>query len=663
MSDPNQPAACCHADSDPGLTADERAWTMTWLKVGIAAVMAGQGMIFGLGLNTADTPLTPDQPIYWVLHGGLLISAIVVIALLGPPLLANTWQALRARRITVEALFVISAVGALGASLTSSLSGSGSVYYEVVAIVLAIYTVGKTLGARSRSRALAAVQELRESFDFAYLETCCGQRRRIPVDELAMDSLVSVAPGEPFAVDGVIKRGVGDVTDTAMTGELAPHRLQPGDAVWAGSYSVDGTFIVEPRALRGERKIDVVLDTVEQGRLKPSELQQQADQLMRWFVPVVLAIAMITFLAWGASGHWTQALFNAMAVLLVACPCALGLATPIAVWSQLLHFSRIGLTARTGDFGDQLAQADRIVFDKTGTLSFEALEVNNIDFDPAFEPRRTELLAAVRAVEGLSAHPVARALAKIEADPAVSVEPLSITQHPGRGVEALVRLPAGTESVLRIGARDFVQDTGSGTVSVETRTAKREVLFSLDGAYCGRFLLSEELRPDLEPSLEQLRHAGVAVSILTGDPAPIHTELAGVVVESGLAPEDKLERVRRWQAAGERVVFVGDGLNDAAAMSHADAAIAMGQGADLSRATAPAVLMGESLSPIPRALAIAQRVRRAVQGNLMFAGFYNFVGMGLAAGGILHPVVAALLMLFSSVGVSVRAARSARALD
>ncbi|MGE9296282.1 MAG: heavy metal translocating P-type ATPase [Puniceicoccales bacterium] len=628
MSDAPQPAACCHGDSDPGITADERAWTMTWLKVGIAAVMAGQGMIFGLGLNTADPPLTRDQPIYWVLHGGLLVSAFVVLVLLGPPLLRNAWQACRERRITVEALFVLSALGALGASLTATLTGEGSVYYEVVAIVLAIYSVGKTLGARSRSRAMSAVENLREAFDFAYMETCCGQRRRVPVDELAMDSPISVGPGEAIPVDGVIKQGEGAVTETAITGELTPERRQLGDRVWAGSYSVDGTFVIEPRALRGARRIDAVLEAVEQARLKPSELQLQADQLMRWFVPAVIVISALTFVGWSLLGPWTTALFNAMAVLLVACPCALGLATPIAVWSQLLHFSRIGLAARTGDFGDQLARADRIVFDKTGTLSFESLRVDGVELNPVFAGRRGEVLAAVRAVEAVNQHPVARALTSIEA-PAIEVEPLEIIQHAGRGVEALVRWPGGQESRLRIGARDFVEDAIGGAVAVATRTSKREVLAALDGEWLATFALGEELRPDLERVFASLRERGVKASILTGDPSPVFTEIYGVAVEFGLKPSDKVDLVKGWRKAGERVVFVGDGVNDAAAMTEADAAIAMGQGADLSRASADAVLMGDSLAPIPHALTLARRVRRAVRGNLLFAGAYNFVGMGL----------------------------------
>lgn len=571
----------------------------------------------------------------------------------------NLLKALSERRITVESLFLLSALGALGASLVSTLSGEGSVYYEVVAIVLAIYTIGKTLGARSRERALSAVQSLREAFDFAYLETCCGQRRRVPVDELAMDSLVSVAPGEPVSVDGVIHSGFGDVTDTAMTGELAPIPKRPGDTIWAGSYSVDGVFLIEPRALRGQRRIDGVLEAVEMARLRPSELQLQADRLMQWFVPSVIAIAAVTFGVWMLLGPWTSALFNAMAVLLVACPCALGLATPIAVWSQMLQLSRIGLTVRTADFGDQFAQIDRIIFDKTGTLSFETLRVEDIQLTPDFEAKRNEVLAAVRSVESLSQHPVARALTMLNVPP-LDVEPLAITQHPGRGVEALVRMPTG-EAKMRIGEASFIEESLSSPVLTLTHTLfKREVLVSIDGELAAVFGLSEELRPDLESAIESLQMQGVVVSILSGDPTPPQPQLGGVAVEGGLKPEDKLNRVRTWQAAGERVAFIGDGVNDAAAMAEADVSVAMGQGADLSRATAPAVLMGDSLMPLARGLALSRKVRQAVRGNLIFAGAYNFIGMGLAAAGILHPVAAALLMLISSVGVSVRAARSAQ---
>lgn len=721
--------ACCHGGEDlpqPGVQEDQDVWVRAWLKIAIAIVFGGQGMVLGLGLNRADPPLERESPVYWVLHGGLFLSAAIAFGLLGWPLVKSAWEALRQGRISVESLFLLSAMGALGASLVSTFTGYGAVYYEIVAIVLAIYSVGKLLGARSRAKALEAARALSEEFEYAYVDTCCGSRQRMAVAALAPGMAVLVGPGEPIAVDGVITRGEGFVVETAMTGETTPVLRRAGDPVWAGSYSVEGTFSIENRSGKGTRRIDAVLETITQAQLRPSQLQRRSDSLMMWFVPFVATVSISTFVVWSFLDVWQQALFNSMAVLLVACPCALGLATPIAIWSALIKLSRAGLVARTGDFCDTLALSRRIVFDKTGTISTEQLQVHSCHWT---QPDNAHTWARwVAAAEQANSHPVARALATLGQDAgappaafsadasaafpaAVSttdntamqgaeiatapVEVLSVETVAGRGIIARLRCaqvqaeqaesgampmhPASaqedngharqaySEHTLHIGQPQLFGEAlrsqlAAASAAHTPAEAKRQVWIAVDGQAAGIVFLGEALRENVAASLAALREDGVAVEILTGDPEPLWEQIGGVKVHAGLSPLEKEKLVRDWQEAGEQVIFVGDGVNDASAMSVATASIAMSAGAELTRASSTAVLIAPTLEPIIRGRRICKAMRRTLRGNMYFALIYNLIGISLAAFGVLNPVVAALLMLVSSMMVSYRAAYSARKL-
>lgn len=663
---------CCHGanavEPEPGVGDDEQHWSRVWLKLGISLVLAGQGMIFSLGLNISDPPLTPDSRSYWILHGALLASALAVMVILGPPLFRETWRTLGRGRITVESLFTLSLFGALIGSLVTSLSGAGDVYYEVVAIVLCIYTVGKTLGARSRERALREVRRFRQRYDLATLLAPGGQRRTVRVQDIDVGARVLVGPGEPITVDGCIEEGTAFVVETSMTGEPAPVRKEVGDTVLAGSHSLDGTLIIRSMAAAGQRKLDRVLETVEQASLAPSRLQEQADRMIRWFVPLVVTISVGTFVGWLLYVSWTKALFNSMAVLLVACPCALGLATPIAIWSGLVQLSRWGLIARTGEFLDTLARADVWVFDKTGTLSTTELELVRQSILPQWDGTEQELRQLVQGLERNNSHPYAKALCAwakqgLEAEGTdMGAELTAVRQEPGVGVRAEWRRSRDGR-VLGVVLGELVkgedlemEKTLAGFPQVP---GEHRIYLSLEGRPVAVWAFREKLREDTLETLKGMKALGVQPAILTGDTQPAWKALDTVEIRSGLSPLDKLEAVENWKREGRTVIFVGDGINDAAAMAQADASIAMGEGADLARASSMAVLIGSHLSSLVRAVDLSRRIRKSVRGNILFASVYNMIGMGLAAAGILHPVMAALLMLVSSFLVSMRAIRSA----
>ncbi len=648
--------ACCGSDA---AGAGAHSGDSTWFRVAISLALAGQGMVFGLGYNNAlragEAPAYGSTA-YWSIHGALFLSVVVVGLLLGAPLARNTWRALRVGRITVESLFVLSAVGALAGSAVSSLAGEGAVYYEVVAVVLCVYTVGKRVGDRGRAEVERAALDTSEAFDRARVISAEGGSRMLRAAQVAPDAIVEVRPGEAVAVDGVVIGGGGYVEETSITGEPRPVAKERGDAVLAGSWAVDGVLTVKVTAAFGQRVFDGILASVRSASAVPSALEAQAQRLVAWFVPFVATVAALTFLGWYflSSEPWWRALFNAMAVLLVACPCALGLATPIAVWSGLQRLLRYGYVARSGRLIDGLSAANTVVFDKTGTLSEARPAVVREEWTADTSVDRDWVLRAIAAVEERAGdHPVARSLlAYVGPREPLPVENFRLV--PGAGVQGDLE---GRR--IRVGDRAFALAT-TRMNAVETRDRAGSVTVSVDGAEAVSFAIAERFRTGLAEAGRRLRGLGLRVCVLTGDPRPPQGLPEDWEVRSGLLPEAKARFVDNAHARGESVLYVGDGINDAGAMARASGSIAMGSAASLTRASADAVFLGDDFASLPDAVALARRVRSRLRGNLIFAVQYNVAGMALAAAGILHPVVAALLMVGSSALVSLRAVRSVR---
>lgn len=639
------------ASLEPGLQADQRLVDRAWLRIGAGLTVAAQAMVFSLAVS-----ITPAEGAgYWVAHGGLMASAWIVLILLGQDLVGEAWAAARAGRVSIDLLFLVTLLGALAGSMVCSFTGAGAVYYEVVAILIVIHTAGKMLGARSRLAALRAVERTRDLFDCCVVRAGPGAERAVAVRELRGGETVVVGVGRAICVDGVIVAGRALVQETSITGEWAPVAKGSGDAVWAGSQAVDGALEVRVKA--GPRRLDGVLATVAAARVAPSQLQAQADRLMAFFLPLVVGTSAGTGWFWSGRVVWSEALFNAMAVLLVACPCAMGLATPVAVWGGLARLARGGLVARTGDFLDVLARVDVMCFDKTGTLSTAALTVQAWENEPAWrEPGRVRwLAAAVRAVEAPWQHPIAAALRRPTCH--LSSDTLAFIVDGDRvATELRVVAGSGVTGVVegrRVAVGEWALHGWAAPAPVGTG---KTIFVAVDGELAATITLGETWREGIVEVLGELGAMGIACEVLTGDAHPPGD--LGVPVRGGLSPAEKATRIQELVTAGRTVVLVGDGVNDAAAMTTAAAGIALGEGSDLARAAAMAVLAGGDLRGLPGAIRLARAVRRGVRGNLWFALSYNVAGMALAAAGLLHPVVAALLMLGSSTAVAVRALRS-----
>ena len=629
----------------------------SWLRIAIAAVFAGQGMVFSLALNMTPPPFASTA--YWVLHGGLIFSALIVLLFLGGPLFRSTFGMLRAWRLSIEGLFTLSLLGAFVGSVVSSFTGVGGVYYEVVSVVVGIYTAGRMLGERSQTKLSLESERLRERYDTARVVDAAGRVQAHPVAAIAVGALVRVDVGEPFTVDGVLTAGVGYVRETALTGEPLPVVRRVGDFVRAGTWSVDGAFELRAERAGGARELDQILETVEAVGGRPSELQTQANRLMQFFLPLVAAVSLLTALYWLWAATWVEAVFNSMAVLLVACPCALGLATPVAIWQGLYHLARMGLVSRDGALIDALARTQQVFFDKTGTLSESSMRLTEQVITNDLAVSRELLLAAVVAVESRIVHPVAQALTgALAIAEAAAIELEDWRLLPGQGLAARVRL-AGHFYDIQVGeaelcAAEFEPDLAGLTAQLIEPEGKRCYVF-LDGRPVAIFVLRERARAGLARVWQRLQAMQVDASVLTGDPAPQFSLPDSVWIQSGLSAADKAELVCSSVKAGRLPIFVGDGVNDAAAMAEASASIAMGSGAGLTRTTASGQLTSDQIEILPGAIELARSIYQRLRTNLIYAICYNLVGMALAAAGVLHPVAAALIMLISSIMITVRA--------
>ncbi len=659
-----QASSCCSVGADKPAEKDDSFW----IRLGVCLVLIGAIMMLGLGVNSAGeagAPLTDDAVEYRWLHGAMIAASVASVALLGTPLFIEAFRAWFRLRITVESLFVASATGAIVSSLLSTIEGRGGpVYYDTVPLVMVIYAVGKRVGGYSRDKALAAVADLRKTFDIAIVLKPDGTQKPTPVSEITTHDRIVVAPGGAIPVDGVILDGRGYIFEAAMTGEALPVSRGPGDLVSAGTYSRDGALVIRPAG--GARRLDAILDAVEHAKATPSRYQEKAGAIISKFFPVVMLLAGATFAGWWLLGHDASAgVHHAMAVLLVACPCALGLATPIAVWSGLHKLSRLGLISKHADLIGRLAAADRIVFDKTGTLSHSELALESIAVAPEFQEKTGSVFALLRSVQSRVNHPVARAFATLDCtafdlDRIASVE---VTVVPGTGIRAMVTDDCGDTHDILMGEGTLVGAEAVKALDALDRRPKeaagKKVYATIGGKPAALAVLHESFRDDADTVLRELEALGLKTSVLTGDAGAKGRSIFGTDTEAGLSPAEKAERIAAWKKAGETVIFVGDGLNDAAALAGADAAIAMGAGIALARSAAHGVLTGNRLGTLPKAVALARRIDRTLKHNLYWSAAYNVAGIGLAASGKLTPVWAALIMVFSSAFVSWRAAKAA----
>jgi len=621
------------------------------LRLAVSILLAGQSMMLGLAINLSP----PDPETLRVLQFAVLLATLAVVGLLIGPVARSAVVELRQKRVTLDALFLTGMLGAAGASIQSLITGQGPIYFEVISVLFVVSAVGKRMTDRSRSDALKAIRTWSERLATCRVIGIDGHLNPSEVSAVNVGGLVAVSPGETIAVDGEIVLGEGFIQDTPMSGEPFARVCGPGDRVLAGSFSLDAAFHV--RAIRAgtERQVDTLLAAVERVCRETAPAQVRADRMARLLFPFVAMVALATFAFWTWNATWQTGLFRSLSVLLVACPCALGLATPLALWSAIGRLAERGLLVQHADFVERMARVDRVIFDKTGTLTDD--ECGLVGLATVSDGTdRERLLSSVAAVQTLSDHPFARAFSGVINDvDSSTVRVVSIRNVPGCGVEAAIVGPDGNQSILRLGRPEwFGQLDREESIALARQlpvVSGVRVDIELGGHLAAIALVSNPLRASAAESIKSLRQLDLPVEVMTGDSKARDAAALVSDIRVGLLPTDKLQAVEEIVRQRGRPLFVGDGMNDAGALAAAHAGIALGRADGLAAASAMATMFHGDLNVIPWAILVCRRATMILRFNLIWAISYNILGISLAAGGLLHPVAAAIIMVLSSLGV------------
>jgi len=533
------------------------------------------------------------------------------------------------------------------------------VYYEVAASIVTLILLGNLLQAGATRRARGAIRALVSLRPKAALVERDGQSTEIPIDEVRVGDLVRVRPGERVPVDGTIEEGASHVDESMLTGEPIPAAKKVGDGVIGGTLNTTGAFRFRATKIGADTMLQQIVRLVEQAQGSKAPIQRLADRTAGIFVPIVLAIAAITFVAWyilaPESTRLGQAVFASVAVLIVACPCALGLATPTAILVGTGRAARMGILIKGGESLERAHRITTVVLDKTGTITEGKPRVIEV-----YSPLRSEaeLLQLAASVEQDSEHPLAQAIVKeAESRGLKLLRPATFVAIPGRGVEA--KLHGDT---ILVGNAEFLHERGIEFDSHINERGATDLFVASNGRFQGVIRVADRPKAEAASAISRLAGLGLEVVMLTGDSVRAAEAIAREVgitrVIAGVLPVDKAKEIERLQDSGEVVAMVGDGINDAPALAQADVGIAMGTGTDVAIESAGMTIIRGNLDGVVDAIELSRATMRTVRQNLVFAFGYNVLAIPIAAGvlypatgWLLSPILASAAMALSSVSV------------
>ncbi len=679
-----EPLFCCYGcvlvHQIAGARSERGDPSFILARLGLATFLSMNVMGLSMALYAGDPSAAPAPGTVDPLHLGmtefiryaLLLFSAPVALLLAWPILERGARGLGRRGTGVDTLIALGALAAFGLSAWATVRGSGAVYFETACMTLVLVTLGRYLEAQARSRAARSLRALVESRDRRAWVLRDGVVVEVPSDEVRPGETVRVTAGSTFPVDGVVLDGEGGVDESSLTGESVPLRKRAGAAVFAGTMSLDGSFLVRATATGPDRTSARIARLLDRARAARAPIERLADRLAGAFAPAAVAASLATLVWWGARAGAGAGLMHGLTVLLIACPCALGLATPLAVWTAIGLAAHRGIVIRSGEALERLASARSIFFDKTGTLTEGAPALTAVV--AAAGEREGDVLAAAAALEVASGHPLARAVVRAARERGVvAARARGVRIHPGVGVEGEVALEGGVFRRIAIGGAEMLRrlgldprlrdEAGAAEGGPEPYRGPAAAVVA-DGRAIGTLLFRERLRPGAAEAVDALRHDGLDVTVLTGDGLTAAQDLGrrlGVRVRAGLDPEAKAATLGRSERNRGPAIMVGEGLNDAPALARASLAVALGCGDDVSREAADVSLLRDDLRQIPWLVRLARRTVRVVRVNLFWAFAYNVILIPLAMGGRLQPILAALAMVGSSlfvVGNSMRLGRA-----
>ena len=641
---------------------DEEEAFFTRLLIG--AVMVLHDLIVGGGIYIRDLMgwATPaSEPLVHFFQVMMLVTSIPVLVLLGLPILRAGFASLLRGQPNIHTLIMIGTFSAFALSIRNLLAGHGGLYFDTATMLIFLVSMGRWLEMQAYKTSNKAVMKLLEQIPNTATVVTGGSEKTVDIAELNPGMRVRVRPGERFPVDGLIATGEGDVDESLLTGEPKPVTHHEGEAIKAGTISLDGSFEVIATAVGEATIAGQIGRLLHEALWARSPLERLVDKLSAWMTPMAIALAAIAFLIWNSIGGYEKGLIVALSVLLIACPCALGLATPLTLWLSLERAAQSGVILRSTAALERLARVKNVFFDKTGTLTQLPMKVQGVFINDASRESNNarRFLQFVASVENKSEHPLAKAIVEHAIKNQIElISPESFKVIPALGVagnlaseEGELQIIIGSERLMKmegLAIPEMIQERAQAWQEV----GQMIVYAGWDGQVRGVVGLGETMRAEAKEVVSRLRLSGLRLAVLTGDQTKAGERwqnALGIPVQASLSPDEKMRRL------AEEAAMIGDGINDGPALAAATVGIAMDQGSDVSRSAADVVLVNDRLTSIPWLFDLARESMRRVRQNLGWAFLYNIIGVGLAMAGLMKPLWSALAMVISSIFVMTNA--------
>lgn len=574
------------------------------------------------------------------------------------------WKSLRGRSLNMDSLIAVSTTAIYLYSAVNAFTQTEAIqlYFSGQGVLSCIIFFGKYMEILVKGEAGQAIRELLRLQPQTATVVRGEETVTVDVAGIQKDDCVLLREGERIPTDGIVETGICVVNESMLTGESTPVTKSPGDEVFGGTYNCDGAIVYRAHNLGSDSRLRQIIDIVEKAQHTKAPIQSMADKAASWFIPAVLTIGVGTFFVWyfGLTDHDLERALMAMCgVLVIACPCALGLAAPTGMMVGAARAAEAGILFRGSDQIEKAKNITDIVFDKTGTLTMGNMAVENII--PLGETPADELLRCAAALEQRSRHPIAQAVAKAAQEKSISFDGLTSgnIQSFGNGLCGVIR---GKTALC--GNRRFLAERGVKLPDVEMPVSGTAVWLAIDGKAEGLICLSDEIRSDAKAAVKRLQDRGMTVWMVTGDrdeAAKAVAEALGIDrVRAGVTPAEKSRMIAGLQTQGKRVAMVGDGINDAPALTVSDLSIAMGSGTATAVEASDVILLGGELSAVCSVFTISGQILRVIKENFLWAIFYNAVSIPLACAGIVNPSIASTAMSFSSIFVLLRSLKLKR---
>ncbi|MDH5655097.1 MAG: heavy metal translocating P-type ATPase [Spirochaetia bacterium] len=600
------------------------------------------------------------------LHNPLLqlILATPVQFIIGKRFYINAWHGLKSGSAGMDLLVAMGTSAAYFYSIYTGWiaehQGMPELYFEASAVVITLVFYGKYLEAVAKSKTSDAIKKLFGLQAKTARIIQDGKEAQVPVETVKFGDIVIVHPGEKIPVDGIITEGNSSVDESMLTGESLPSEKSSGDSVAGATINQHGAFKMKTTAVGKDTMLSQIIKIVEEAQGSKAPIQSLADKTAGIFVPAVVTAAVIAFSVWFfVFGNFTAGLINAVAVLVIACPCALGLATPTALMVGTGRGAQNGILIKNAEALEIAGKISAVILDKTGTITEGKPSLTEIVSLNGRE--ENEILKMAASAEMRSEHPLAKSIVRAAEERSLSIaEPLSFEALPGRGIVSVLR-DNDSEITVRAGRISLFKDSGIDTGAAEQKileleqTGKSALVIAADKTIIGILALSDTIKSDSKEAIQELQRMGIDVHMITGDnegSAKAIAKEAGIEnVIAGVLPENKAEEVKKLKEKGKIVAMVGDGINDAPALAASDVGMAIGTGTDIAMESADITLVHGNLPAIVRAIKLSRKTMSKIRQNLFWAFFYNTVGIPFAAMGFLSPVIAGAAMAMSSVSV------------